>query len=269
MYLPVAINHRSLLLSGMKAVADMKISSEFAIYARETALSILEKSESDSLFYSATFKSFAEELICQLSAYTSKESTDMEVKLGAYHEYRTSNVFHELWRQFIQKATSGKTAHPTFYQHVTQYVFNSLLKLRYPATRGATEDHAVETLSREEENALRYVCGYVIRKVGIALNQESDNCEIDDCLRCLYGDEMVDKGTEDWTNAVDRGGLWHINDEAYTFFYSIELHVRKAFAKGISESNLKSSCYILEDETVEFHWSQLTSDIDETISKKY
>ena len=71
MYLPVAINHRSLLLSGMKAVADMKISSEFAISARETALSILEKSESDSLFYSATFKSFAEELICQLSAYTS------------------------------------------------------------------------------------------------------------------------------------------------------------------------------------------------------
>lgn len=48
----------------------------------------------------------------------------------------------------------------------------------------------------------------MIRKVGIALNQESDNCEIDDCLRCLYGDEMVDKGTEDWTNAVERGGLW-------------------------------------------------------------
>ena len=46
----------------------------------------------------------------------------------------------------------------------------------------------------------------MIRKVGIALNQESDNCEIDDCLRCFYGDEMVDKGTEDWTNAVERGG---------------------------------------------------------------
>ena len=84
--------------------------------------------------------------------------------------------------------------------------------------RGTTEDHAVEILSREEENVLHYVCGYVIRKVGIALNQESDNCEIDDCVRCLYGDEMVDKGTDDWTNVVDRGGLWHINDEAYTFF---------------------------------------------------
>ena len=62
--------------------------------------------------------------------------------------------------------------------------------------------------------------------------------------------------------------MWHVNDEAYTFFYSIELRVRKAFAKGISESNLNSSCDILEDETVKFHWSQLTSDIDETISKK-
>ena len=39
----------------------------------------------------------------------------------------------------------------------------------------------------------------------------------------LRGHELDDtKGTEEWTNAIDRGGLWHINDDVYTIFYFME-----------------------------------------------
>ena len=33
----------------------------------------------------------------------------------------------------------------------------------------------------------------------------------------LSGDEIdEEKGTEAWTNDIDRGGLWQVNDTAYT-----------------------------------------------------
>ena len=39
----------------------------------------------------------------------------------------------------------------------------------------------------------------------------------------LAGDELVEEtGTELWTNMVDRGGLWHVNDQTYDLFATVE-----------------------------------------------
>ncbi len=38
----------------------------------------------------------------------------------------------------------------------------------------------------------------------------------------LAGDEdNQDAGTESWINMLDRGGLWHVNDEVYELFVSM------------------------------------------------
>uniref|UniRef100_A0A1X7VKP3 Uncharacterized protein n=1 Tax=Amphimedon queenslandica TaxID=400682 RepID=A0A1X7VKP3_AMPQE len=139
------------------------------------------------------------------------------MKFDGCHEYRTSTSFHQLWVDFIQKTTS-KVPHLTFYQHVTQQVFNSLIKLKYPVDTDLQSSKSIENptaLRREEENALRYVYGYILREVGTTWN-ESDKEEMEECLRGLFGDKMDEaKGTEEWTNAIDRGGLWHASDETY------------------------------------------------------
>ncbi len=69
-------------------------------------------------------------------------------------------------------------------------------------------------LTWEEENALRYVGGYVCRKVQCKIKKSSlaHKAEMLDLVMDLCGDEVdEDEGTETWTNEIDRGGLWHIS----------------------------------------------------------
>ncbi len=42
----------------------------------------------------------------------------------------------------------------------------------------------------------------------------------------FYGDELDDDATEEWTNQIDRGGLWHINNDMYLVFVIIEDEIR-------------------------------------------
>ena len=65
-------------------------------------------------------------------------------------------------------------------------------------------------LKSEEENALRYVTGYVCRKVRVNLESSSipNKDDMNLCVMELSGDEMdEDRGTDEWTNLTDRGGL--------------------------------------------------------------
>ena len=39
----------------------------------------------------------------------------------------------------------------------------------------------------------------------------------------LAGDEDSNMGTEEWINLIDRGGLWHVNDDIYDIFVIMEL----------------------------------------------
>ena len=48
------------------------------------------------------------------------------------------------------------------------------------------------------------------------------------------GDELSDNvGTETWTNMIDRGGLWHINDQTYSLFNIMEEEMRRFFTLGV------------------------------------
>ena len=65
-------------------------------------------------------------------------------------------------------------------------------------------------LTYEEEKALHYVAGYVCRKLKERLESSSQPNKDDMivCLMELSGDEMnEERGTEPWTNLIDRGGL--------------------------------------------------------------
>jgi hypothetical protein len=45
------------------------------------------------------------------------------------------------------------------------------------------------------------------------------------CIEDLRGYELLETSTEEWTDAVDRGGLCHVNDHTYRCFYLMKIEI--------------------------------------------
>ena len=107
---------------------------------------------------------------------------------------------------------------------MTDTLFQALIKQEF-AIRHTSELSASTFMSHEEENALRYVGGYVVRKVLDDFERENKSPEPSEevlLLISFWGDEATGRRTEDWTDMLDRGGLWHINDDIYSLFSIME-----------------------------------------------
>ncbi len=123
--------------------------------------------------------------------------------------------------------------------------------------------------------ALRYVSGYICRKVQEKIKSSSlPNKEDMLLFLCEFsGDEWDEsEGTEDWINAIDRGGLWHVNDDVYAIFYMIEEEIRSylvvSSAKSLnSETKATLLKAVLTNEDLLFKWSLLSSTVDESVGK--
>ena len=75
-----------------------------------------------------------------------------------------------------------------------------------------------EAFTFEEENAVRYVGGFVIH----SLQKSKTNKSISGILQEFIESDATQKTdgpAQEWTNAVDRGGLTRITTEAYQIFY--------------------------------------------------
>ncbi len=94
------------------------------------------------------------------------------------------------------------------------------------------------------------------------------------CLSSMAQSEREDteytflEYTEKWVCAVDRGGLFHVSDEVFTFFCELETKVRVFLQKLVSKSLGKSKEEILDeivnDGDIQFHWSMLCTDLDQS-----
>ena len=75
-------------------------------------------------------------------------------------------------------------------------------------------------MSSEEENAVRYACGYVAMKL-MKQFEKKDSPKGAQFVECLS--HMVISGeessfyayTKEWVANIDRGGLFHVNDSAF------------------------------------------------------
>ena len=88
-------------------------------------------------------------------------------------------------------------------QHVTLKYFESLLQTKLkPSVATLSNEADVVHFTYEEENAIRYMSRYVVRKL-----QASSKCSTTDFL--VLKDPDVADATEstDWIKLIDRGGL--------------------------------------------------------------
>ena len=189
---------------------------------------------------------------------------------GLYHLLRNSDDFKKRWIAFIKTATefdSSTANHPALYQFVTHEMMKSLIKKRYHSRSATTADtgstcahSSPSMLSFEEQNALRYIAGYVLRKicknVQESLHPEKEGLAT--CIKDLIGScDDSDGDTDVWLKTIDRGGLWHVNQEVYALFELVEEHIRHQYSSPLDYSEGSKGILLeelLKDEDILFQW---------------
>ena len=96
-------------------------------------------------------------------------------------------------------------------------------------------------LSSNEGNALRYAAGYVVRHVfkKIGKSNHSLKDDIRSCCQKLVKEDCIphDQSTcEEWTDLVDRGGLWHVRETTFQLLCALEEEVR-TYLNALSSPN--------------------------------
>jgi len=148
-------------------------------------------------------------------------------------------------------------------------MFQKLVKRRYSVLNDGVDEDSSH-LSSIEENVVRYVAGYVCRKVRKDLEKSKEKNEDAMILFFFELSEDEERRTEQWTNELDRGGLWHVSDLAYTLFYSMEqvvcIHVQPALMVQQMDECWKELMVnaIMEDDVL-FQWTMFGTDVEELI----
>ena len=85
-------------------------------------------------------------------------------------------------------------------------------------------------MTKTEKGVLRCVAGYICRHLRQTLERERHQFkeEMVLCLMELVKDQDAEQAgvDEEWTDLIDRGGLWHIKECTYQFFRAVEDVIR-------------------------------------------
>ena len=165
---------------------------------------------------------------------------------------RSSSEFYTRWQQYLEHLKLK--GEPLFYQHVTLALYEWLLRVTFRLTNAVPEESATQ-FSYEEENAIRYMGGYVIRKLG-------KNCDIEFLIDPKK--DYLHVQSSDWINTIGRGGLVHITDSCYQLFLAIETVTRqkmKATNAVMDDTFVKHlNNLITSDSDLLFNWTIITGD---------
>ena len=246
---------------------DFKIPS---LEARKT-IEISQKVSEWSTTHSSTFVRFAVTFICMLtSCLNSKQSmliVSQESIWQRFHALRTSEDFTKKWDEFFASSVSERSF-PSFTQYVSRKILHRIIEISYDID--CLEHVEFQHISSLECEALRYVAGYVCRKIQDQVKASSDGKKeaILLCLSELQKEMSVDDINNDeghWIDRIDRGGLWHVNENTFTLFFIIEVEIRHHFTERVPENNDEKKEKILHslymDEDLQHHWAQMLSTI--------
>ena len=209
------------------------------------------------------FQVFSEDLVKGLEAcFTSLPTAKArrERMWERYFKYRSSSEFTHKWKDHLSAIEESPS--PVFYQFLTDVIMEHLIKKHFPVRSDHVE--CSTTLDYEEHNAIRYTAGYVLRAIQRKINRSSHPLK-EELALCL--EELREQSnefshvSEEWLQAIDRGGLVHVNDMTYMLFTALEQALRPYLGsmQTSSELNIKEvSKLIQSDGNVLFYWSILS-----------
>ena len=202
----------------------------------------------------------------------SASSLNREKMWTNFHCLRSSKEFCDMWEKLLRSLQMPIC--PIFYQHVTANVMEHVIKLKLPVAQSSASSQSVTSLTYEEENAIRYVGGYVVKSVRAMLKSPEDNelfLGLDEL--CITDDDVEPAESEEWLCSIDRGGLTRITDDAYLFFVSVETSVRRHFHIGNTQMmNDKFRDVVtqdtIKDDDVLFYWCISSASMNQDCANK-
>ena len=193
---------------------------------------------------------------------------------SCFHKLRLGDI-SKMWKDFCK--SNGVTLSPLVYQHINQKLYSDLIKSRF-SKKPSESTVDIPELTTDEENVIRYIAGYVpfklLKRYEQSVCEESE--EFIECLSSMAvnGEEStLMEYTRKWCMLVDRGGLFEVNDTAYSLFLVIELKVRKQLiiifnggsTLGKEDRRQTITRAVAGDEDVQFYWTLLSVDITDEI----
>ena len=188
-------------------------------------------------------------------SYSSTSQLNREKLWMCFYQLQASKLLQDKWRNYLELLQLTNKA--IFFQNCTAILFDNIIKMKFPASDN-TESPAADLVSFEEENAVRYVGGYVI--AAIKKKHHSDK-------EIIAGlDQLMDnnKGTNEatsatWVQEVNRGGLTMITDQAHDAFMSIEASIKSKLRVNKAHKMDEQTRHRLQNEVfcdsdVKFSW---------------
>ena len=188
---------------------------------------------------------------------------------SSYHTVRSSQRYIDEKKELLSNASIVSARYAAMiYQYVGHYMLKELMEPYHTTTSFSTVQH-YDALTYEEINSLMYSAGYVPRAIKTKLQKEKTSPLMKDLL--IYFDDMIDSegvinnGSRDWLELVNRGGLTCINGLTFELFLAIELELRSHFQVLQQEDIIEpATSAIKSNEDVLFFWAILSAGWDET-----
>lgn len=206
---------------------------------------------------------------CFVAVHQRREELTRETAIR-FHSIRIREL-PTLWMGLFSDLSLGSVP-PLLLQSVNRNVFEQAMVEHFAepveASHGSSAAE-LPTMNSEEENALRYVSGYVALKL-MRQYEKKEGEKATQFVECLSNmaaagvESTFYEYTKEWITAIDRGGLFHINDSAYHLFRAIEEETRHILPRHLANPpNSRDALLeeIKESEDVLFYWSMLSIDI--------
>lgn len=237
-------------------------------------LGILEHPTQDLVEFEAWFNTKLSKILDDSIHTTPTVKVDREKMWSLFHQMRSETPFQLKWSKFLEK--HSMPLEPLFYQHVTTKVFTALLKQQceveiespFEDTSGLTT-----SLNYEEENAVRYIGGYILRSLNTKAKKEKDTF-LQEAIDDLKGDSTeLPKESEEWTGSVDRGGLIYISEATYQFLVAVEYSLRRYLKTSTAhlmdhEFRITLTKKVIADNDVQFNWTIASAAVEEDVMER-
>ena len=251
------------------AIAASTNDSEFTVpspraeAAKELAAKILDVTAT------ARFVTFSSDLLGKLSAVCTsvnklKLHSSKRKKLWKDFHYLCESELPVLWTKLLLDVGIVLEDTSLLTQHVNLRLFECML---LECSKTPEVDVVVPPLTADEANALRYAAGYVPFALG---KKFKGRPEVSSFLLSL-GIEGEESSyfdyTKTWVNQINRGGLFKLNDEVFSFFIEVEMRLRRHLPHLFKVNPTIDRQEIIDDmvtsDDIICYWAVVTCDLDD------
>ncbi len=190
----------------------------------------------------------------------------------AFHKFKLTSGNE--WKAFLDilRIDSLGNHIQIVYQHLLLDIVTLLIKDRNEADLPLSQSDKKVPLSKEEEQVLRYVAGYVPFALCEKLRTQKNStaaiyCKILSTWRACTTDTVKSflEYTNEWITIQNRGGLFHVNDDVFLFFRTIENEARQYLSREnlqncVGQVKRKLKTKIMAQKRIHDYWCNLTKE---------